>query len=319
MDLKNGHKIVFGLVLVIIAVVITMISWSGDQNNVVEELDAEPEIDVYLHDTKTIESMLLEEYIQGVVAGEMFPDWPVEAYAAQAILARSFTMAFMAEGGLQDEYGADISTNIEEAQAYNRDAVTPEIIEAVEMTRGEVMTFDNRYVKGWFHAYSGGETTSAVEGLNYQEQEPPYVTSVELGENEYAPEDVTNWRAEYSLAELQGLLSEVGINVGTIENIEIIERGATDRVTELLITGTNGTDTIHGANFRIAVDSTKMRSTLINEWEITDGVLTMTGSGYGHGVGLSQWDAFKMAKDGQTPEEIVATFFEGVELKKLYD
>lgn len=319
MDFKREHKIVLGFVLVLIAIVITMISWSGDQNNFAEELEEEPEIDVYLHDTGAIETMKLEEYLQGVVAGEMFPDWPVEAYAAQAIFARSFTMAFMAEGGLQEEYGADISTNIEEAQAYNREAVTTEIIEAVEMTRGEVMTFDDRYVKGWFHAYSGGVTASAKEGLDYQEQEPPYITSVDLGENEYAPDDVTNWQAEYSFAELQALLAEVGINVGEIKDIEITSRGETDRITELSISGSDGTETIHGANFRMAVDSTKMRSTLIDEWEIGEGVLRISGTGYGHGVGLSQWDAFMMAKDGKTPEEIATAFFEGVELKKLYD
>ena len=58
--------------------------------------------------------MPMEEYIAAVVAGEMFPDWPVEAYAAQAIFARSFTMDFIAAGEVKDKYGADVSTNIEE-------------------------------------------------------------------------------------------------------------------------------------------------------------------------------------------------------------
>ncbi len=319
MRITRGYKGVMAVVLLLVAVVIVMISWSGNRDNVFQEMETEPEISVYFHDTGQIANLKLEEYLQGVVAGEMFPDWPIEAYAAQAIFARSFTMAFLAEGGLQSEYGADISTNIEEAQAYNASAITPAIIEAVEMTRGEVMTYENRYVKGWFHAYSGGITTSATEGLNYRDQEPPYIASVELGENQYAPEDVTNWEAEYTLAELQNLLSNSGINVGEIEDLKITERGPTERITEIEITGSNGTDTIHGADFRIAVDSTKMRSTLVDEWNVDAGTLTMSGTGYGHGVGLSQWDAFKMAKEGKSPQEIASSFFDGVEIKKLYE
>ena len=76
---------------------------------------------------------------------------------------------------------------------------------------------------------------------------------------------------------------------------------------------------MHGAEFRIAVDSTKMRSTLVTDWQVNDGVLTIGGTGYGHGVGLSQWDAFKMAKEGKSPQEIATSFFKDVEIKKLYD
>lgn len=319
MQFSNGQKAAAGVILLVIAVVVAMVSWSGDRDDLAKELEQEPQITVYFNDTRAKRTMGLEEYLQGVVAGEMFPDWPIEAYAAQAIFARSFTMAFIAEGGLQDKYGADISTNIEEAQAYNPDAITPEIRQAVEMTRGEVLTYEDRYVKGWFHAYSGGKTTTAKEGLNYQEAEPPYIASVDLGENQYAPEDVTNWEAEYTLAELTNLLAAAGINVGEIQDLKITERGPTDRITQLEIVGTNGTETMHGAEFRIAVDSTKMRSTLVTDWQVNDGVLTIGGTGYGHGVGLSQWDAFKMAKEGKSPQEIATSFFKDVEIKKLYD
>jgi stage II sporulation protein D len=305
--------------LILIAVVIAMVSWSGGRDDIAKEMKHEPQITVYFNDTGKKRSMGLEQYLQGVVAGEMFPDWPVEAYGAQAIFARSFTLALIAEGGLQGKYGADISTDIEEAQAYNPSAITPEIKQAVENTRGQVLTYEDRYVKGWFHAYSGGVTTSAKEGLNYQDQEPPYIKSVDLGENEYTPEDVRSWEVKYTLAELRELLADAGINVGEIQDLKITKRGPTERITEIQVTGSEGTGTIHGADFRIAVDSTRMRSTLVTGWDVAEGVLTIKGTGYGHGVGLSQWDAFKMAKEGKSPQEIASAFFEGVEIKKLYD
>src|SRR5690554_2904811 len=205
MTFKKNQAIVLGLVLVVIASVTVLISWSGDERNIVRELQEEPTISVYINDTGQIQEMKLEEYIAGVVAGEMFPDWPVEAYAAQAIFARSFTMDFISTGGVKDKYGADVSTSIEETQAFNPDAVTEEIKKGVEMTRGEVMTYDNRYVRGWFHAYSGGVTARAKEGLDYQEEEPPFTKSVKLGENDYVPDDVKEWTAEYNAEELRGM------------------------------------------------------------------------------------------------------------------
>ena len=75
-----------------------LISWSGDDSNIVRELENEPTLTVYINETGQIKEMKLEEYLAGVVAGEMFPDWPVEAYAAQAIFARSFTMDFVSQG-----------------------------------------------------------------------------------------------------------------------------------------------------------------------------------------------------------------------------
>lgn len=229
-------------------------------------------------------------------------------------------MDFMAAGGVKDKYGADVSTNIEETQAFNAEAVTDEIRKAVEMTRGQVMVFDNRYVRAWFHAYSGGITAQAKEGLGYQEEEPPFTKSVKLPDNEYAPEDVRAWEASYDAQELQKMLADAGIEVGEISNVTILERGPTERITKIQIEGSEKTATVSGPEFRLAVDSTRMKSTLVDTFQFSNGQLRITGTGYGHGVGLSQWDAFKMAKEGKSPEEIVKAFFaEGVEIKKIYD
>ncbi len=320
MKFRVDQGVVLGLVLVLVAAVTLLISWSGSEENIVRELDQEPQVSVYMHETGQIKEMPMEEYVAAVVAGEMFPDWPVEAYAAQAIFARSFTMDFMAAGGVKDKYGADVSTNITETQAFNAEAVTDDIRRAVEMTRGEVMVCDNRYVRAWFHAYSGGVTCQAKEGLDYQEEEPPFTKSVELPDNEYAPDDVKAWEAVYDADELQKMLSDAGIDVGEISNIAIAERGPTERITKIKIEGSKGAEMVSGPQFRLALDSTRMKSTLVDQFQFADGQLRITGTGYGHGVGLSQWDAFKMAKDGKSPEEIVKAFFaEGVEIRKIYD
>ena len=70
--------------------------------------------------------------------------------------------------------------------------------------------------------------------------------------------------------------------------------------------------------FRIAIGSTKMRSCLLESLKIEDGRVVMRGKGYGHGVGMSQWGAYAMAKEGKTAEEIVTHYFAGVTIDKAW-
>lgn len=268
------------------------------------------------------DEMPMEQYIEGVVAGEMgrLPprgtdkeaDWPEQAYAAQAILARSFAMQYLDERG-----GNEISAQHQEAQAYNPDNIIPAIKRGVESTRGEVMLHNDQYVRAWFHSYSGGQTATAEEGL--QQENVPYIKSVKPGENRYAPEDVTKWTFNTSLAELGNALKDADVAVGDIREVRIAERGPSRRVTKFEIVGSDGRATIGGNDFRLAVGPEKLRSTLLEELSVDGDKLVASGTGFGHGVGLSQWDAYMMARNGRSPEQIVEFFFADVEIRKLWD
>ena len=102
------------------------------------------------------EEMGLEEYITGVVAGEMEANWPENAYAAQAIIARTFALKH-----LSDNDTNIISGSYQFAQEYKPEKVTEEIEKAVKKTRGEVIVYKDEYINAWFHASAGGQTTSA--------------------------------------------------------------------------------------------------------------------------------------------------------------
>lgn len=150
--------------------------------SMVTRFNQPPKITVFLHKTGEKKQMEIEEYLAGVVAGEMNPNWPEDAYAAQAIIARTFTMEFLARGGTRKLHGTDISTDEKEAQAYNAANITPTIRKAVQKTKGLVLTYKNRYVKGWYSASCGGLTAHAKEGLGYKGPEPPYISSVTTNE-----------------------------------------------------------------------------------------------------------------------------------------
>lgn len=263
--------------------------------------------------------MPIEEYLLGVVAGEMRPDWPVEAYAAQAIVARTFTMDFIAQGGTKEQHNTDISTDEEEAQAYNADAITPEIRRAVKMTAGQVMTYRGRYVKGWFSASCGGRTALAKDGLAYKEPEPAYMRSVACPEEEVIPESELFWKEKFTPQELAAALSELGHEIGAVSRIGVVSRSKeSHRARELKFTGANGEVTVPGADFRIAIGPQKMRSIWLTDIEHAADGITLSGRGFGHGVGLCQWGAHALAKAGKKPEEIVKHYYPEVKITKLW-
>lgn len=273
-----------------------------------------PIIKVYEMDEETIREMDLESYLMGVVAGEMKNDWPMEALKAQAILARTFVLKFCDEK--ESKYpGADISTDIEEAQAFDATAVNERVEQAVKETEGMVLSHHGELPYAWFHAHSGGMTAMAKVGLNYEKDEPGY-TKVTAGlDSDQAPEDARAWEISFSEAEFLSALKQCGVKgVSAIESLQVGKRGISGRAETIRINDKE----VHAANLRIALGSTQMRSTLLSALNFADGKVNMSGKGYGHGVGMPQWGAYGMAESGKTAEEIVTYYFQDVTVEKLW-
>ena len=275
----------------------------------------EPVLKVYIKETGEIKELPFEEYLQGVVAGEMKNDWPEEALAAQAILARTFVMEFVSEKGGSKYDGAHVSTDIEEAQAWNQQAVNDRVKRAVERTRGEVAVYKNNYIKAWFHAHAGGKTASAKEGLAFEEAEPPYIKVVDSPDSPEAPKEDSNWTASFSRQEVEKALKETGVQIKGLSSVKVAEKGPSGRAVTLDFDGKK----VSAPGFRIAIGSTKMKSTLIDSIEVQGERLVIKGRGYGHGVGMSQWGAYALAKEGKKAEEILKHYFRGIEIVKAWD
>ncbi len=276
------------------------------------KLEAEPEIVVQLAEGGQ-RKMKFEEYISGVVAGEMKKDWPENAYGAQAIIARTFALKYMS-----DKKTNVISGSYQFAQEYKPENITERLKEAVNKTRGEVAVYKDDYIKGWFHSNAGGQTTSAKVGLAYQEEEPPYIKSVRSPDDQ-APSDIQNWTVTFSNTELGEALSKMGKNIGTVQEVEAVDKDNTGRIIDLKFSGSGGTATVKAANFRTELDPMKLKSTKISSIQKSGNGFNFTGSGFGHGVGMSQWGAYALAKQGKKPEEIVTYYFEDIEIVKEYD
>ena len=268
-----------------------------------------PVISVWVTGADALVRMDVESYVAGVLAGEMPSDWPLEALKAQAILARTYVLKFISEK--ESRYpGADISTDITEAQAYNAAAVNARILTAVHETRGEILlAADGTLPYTWFHAHSGGSTALATESLDWRGTEPSH-TRVTAG---LEPDDAT-WSAEFTREEFLSACRDAGYAVNSCERVTVAETGPSGRAIILDVDGTE----VNAARLRISLGSTRMRSTLLTELTAADGVIRMTGRGYGHGVGMPQWGARALAEAGKRAEEISLHYYTGLHIVRAW-
>lgn len=317
-NIFNGLRAVF-VVLVCILVGVASVSCKSkieeQEITLPENLStsiSEDGVTLKVYDTsaKTIKQMDLEEYLLGVVAGEMYNMWNIEALKAQAVLARTYTLFFL-QNYTSKYDGADISNDVTEAQAYDESRINDSIKRAVSETKGQILTSDGELIEAWFHSNAGGVTTTAKNGLNFLEGEAYTKTqkSVETAENSQN----FNWNTTISKSDCLNVLREMGVSINSLSTFTIGETDESGRVKTFKIGGS----TIDANTFRIKVGSTKMKSTKITNLVVSSKSVYLEGLGYGHGVGLSQWGAKILADEGKTYDEILNFYFDNVELTKF--
>lgn len=273
-----------------------------------------PLLSVHIVESGAVASMDIETYVAGVVAGEMPNDWPLEALKAQAILARTFVLKFITEKDSRYP-GADISTDIAEAQAYNAEAVNTRILQAVRETAGLILlTEEDELPYTWFHSHSGGITETAADGIDWNGAEPSY-TKVTAGQDSAdAPENVRQWTISFTTGEFIAACRKAGSDVSTCNEVSVGQKGKSGRAVTLSVDGT----TVNAARLRISLGSTKMRSTLLTSIAVKDNTITLSGRGYGHGVGMPQWGAYALAQQGMSGEEIALHYYNGLRVVRVW-
>ncbi len=290
-----------------------------DQEEIDKVKGKEPTITLYINETGQRKEIKLEEYLKGVVAAEMDTAWPVNALAAQAILARTFTLKQIKTRGGVPQHQADASTSVEEFQAYDATRINDNVIRAVNMTRGEVVKYKGQYVNAWFSACDGGETATAAEGLAFHKEKTPYLKAgVKDGCLSITVPENQSWTASFPLTAVRSaVVKTVGKEPGDINaaNVKIAKKGPSGRAEALRI----GSVTVSGAALRLALGNEKMRSIFIDQFTVQGSNLVMHGKGYGHGVGMCQWGAKHMADRNKGPEDIIRFYFRGVTIKKIWN
>ena len=268
--------------------------------------DGVPVLTVHDVSDRKTSDMDIESYVMGVVAGEMKNDWPMEALKAQAILARTFVLKFCQDKTSKYD-GADISTDVAEAQAYAPNSVNARVRQAVDETRGMALSWQGEYPNAWFHAHSGGMTELPSVALEYKGGDPDYLKPTASEESEKAPAGAQRWTATFTRDQVAKACADAGTRVGAVETVELGEKGESGRAKAILVNG----KAVSAPSFRMQIGANKLKSTLIDSVEVEGDAVTFRGRGFGHGVGLSQWGAYRMAEEGRTAQQILQKIFSG--------
>lgn len=250
-------------------------------------------------ETGEVEEIPLDKYLYGVVSAEMPASFEMEALKAQAVVARTYTIYKIQNGGKHE--GADICDQASCCQAWISKEARLEkwneeegeknwekIVSAVEETKGKIITYNNEPINAFFHSNSGGTTESPTNvwgGTGY-----PYLQTVStVGEeaySQYASE--RSFTNDEILQEIKKYHPDITIDFTNDDEIKILENTESGRVKTIKF----GNIEIPGTEARTIFSLKSSMFTI----EKTNENITFKVQGYGHGVGMSQTGADSLAK-----------------------
>jgi stage II sporulation protein D len=252
----------------------------------------------------------VEDYLYGVLYHEVGSWWPMEALKAQAVAARTYALHHkkFTSGRRFDVY------NNQSSQMYGgADSERSRSNAAVDQTRGEVLTFQGGMFAAYYHAACGGMTRDASELWNVRLA--PLSGGVKCETCWFSPH--YSWHTKVPLRDMEKLLDERGVRVGSLRDMEVVTRSPSGRVLTASVKGTLGERTINAKDLRLWVGPTVVRSEnfeLHERW----GKIVFEGRGWGHGVGMCQWGALGQSIMGKKYADILGFYYPGATIRKIY-
>ncbi|WP_033827524.1 stage II sporulation protein D [Bacillus andreraoultii] len=317
---------IFFIVVILIVPSILVLPYSKESTKVVVP-EKEPEtnlekklaeaspINVSVYRTKKdeVETIPLEHYVVGVVGAEMPADFEYEALKAQSLTARTYIVKLLMEdkqvGILK---GADISDTENTHQVYksedelkkawgaNYNKNINKIRKAVYETRGKILVFNDRPIEASYFSTSNGYTENAED---YWTDAIPYLKSVKSPWDVESPKFTDQVKIPVNEFE-----KKLGVKINSKQVGEIISRTASNRVEKAKVGGKEFT----GRDIR---EKLGLRSSDFS-WKLDGSQVVITTKGFGHGIGMSQYGANGMAKEGKSVNDIVKYYYNGVAIEE---
>ncbi|MFC4456334.1 SpoIID/LytB domain-containing protein [Deinococcus sonorensis] len=253
---------------------------------------------------KAVNVLDLEEYLLGVVPAEMPSSWPTEALKSQAVIARTYAAARINPTSYYDLCATD------SCQVYGGVArETASASQAVQATRAQVVSYAGAAARTYFSSDSGGYTASSLEAWG---QDQPYLTAkpdpASQGPN-------SRWTLSVPLSRVAEVAARYGVQVGSVQSLTITQLSASGRVTGINVVGSAGSRLLSGADAGGFVRSLGARSSRVN-FSGSD-PLVIEGAGSGHGVGLSQYGAAGLARQGWNYLQIMGFYYAGASISSI--
>jgi stage II sporulation protein D len=248
----------------------------------------------------------LEEYVKGVVPAEVNPAWHSEMLKVQAVATRTYALYQRMLSSTRDY---DVVAGIQDQVYRGRQGIDARVVEAVESTRGLVVTYQGAPIYAAFSSTAAGITEDA---MTVWSKDLPYLKGVECPFDIESP--YYQWKASLKIDTLEKSLRQQGLAVGTISAITPLAYSRTGRVATLRIVHSSGELTIRGEDLRKAVGYTVVPSTQFTI-EVAGEDVVFSGYGAGHAVGLCQWGAKELAELGYSFSSILRYYYPGTELQ----
>jgi stage II sporulation protein D len=250
----------------------------------------------------------LEEYVKGVVPGEVNSSWHPEMLKAQAVAARTYALYQQMLSAARDY---DVLATVQDQVYKGKDGVDTAVLRAVDETRGLVLTYQQAPIYAAFSSTAAGLTEDAV---NVWSKEYPYLKGVECPFDLESP--FYQWKASFRVDKLEQNLRQQGYVVGTISSIEPLAFSRGGRVAKLRILHSEGELILRGEDLRKAVGYSIVLSTQFTIDSVGREVV-LSGYGAGHAVGMCQWGAKELAELGYSFSTILSYYYPGTELQEM--
>lgn len=276
-----------------------------------------------------INEVPIETYVKNVVPSEMPSSYESEALKVQAICARTYAYRQMKEKRLE-EYGADVDDSVS-FQVYNNQNANEKTNQAVEDTKGMIMTYEDEPIDAYFFSTSSGATSTDEV---WMEETAPCLKCIVTEYDANMP--WYRWSVTFPVDKIEEQLSQSGHKIGSLKEIHILEKSQGGAVIRCEFVGSEGVAKVEneyiirsilspkGLNIirqdeSVVTDFQMLPSAYFSIVEVYEeerlAGFTFQGGGYGHGVGLSQNGANEMAKQGFTCFDILNYYYDGFEIK----
>ncbi len=254
----------------------------------------------------------LESYLYSVVGAEMPASWNMEALKSQAVAARSYALFHRRTGDAVFDLGDTTAWQV--YSGLEKEA--PSTRAAVDATQGQVLTYQGQIINSVFHSCAGGYTENVEDVWS---SPLPYLRAVFSPDRDLA---ACRWNAvNFTASELSERLSYSGTIASAVVN-----RDSRGRAISLELDGSNGSMSVEGEDVRddlglkstlFEIEAQRSRVASAGSLPSSPSSFQISGSGNGHGIGLSQYGANEFAKQNWSYQQILLHYYTGAALAKI--
>ncbi len=252
----------------------------------------------------------LEQYLYGVVGNEMPFWWPKEALQSQAIAARTYVL-FRQQERRQHDY--DVLSTVASQVYGGARSERRRTTRMVDSTAGLVLMYQGQLVATFYHACCGGYTET-VEARWPAYRVPPLTHAAPQTACRQSPH--STWERQLDWQTVADALTAAGHAVQLPCSIEVTTTTPSGRVESLTVQDPSGQHVLTGPAFRSALGVNVIKSLRFAMTQ-SEASLVVTGQGWGHGVGMCQWGAHGLAKQGWTVGAVLQHFYPGSTLHRI--